>query len=114
MSAEDPITAEQVMQIATIRLATAERIATYANHRAAGLRPTDARQQLDITDVTGSKYERVTREVRVGLGLPPLTAHTTTALPDFAQRGESGRHSRWHVGRGVTDPGCELCDGGPS
>jgi hypothetical protein len=116
VSAEPTITADQVMQIATIGPDMAERIATYAGHRAAGLRPTDARRQVDnITEETGRKYERVMRQVRAALGLPPLPTYRPTSGPNadaLVAASESGNHNRWHTARGVTKPGCELCPGG--
>lgn len=112
MSAEPTITAEQVMQTAAVRAGIAERIAAYANHRAAGLRPTDAQREVGVTDKTAGRYERVMRELRAALGLPPLATYSPPrgeSAERLAAATKSSTHSRWHVARGVTKPGCELC-----
>lgn len=114
MPEEEPITAEQVQQFAPVRNKTqAANIAAYANHRASGLGMTDAHNAVNVSDSTGTRYERWTQAIRAALGLPPLpTPITNRSLsPDeIAEAGERGQHNRWHLGRGVVKPGCEYCE----
>lgn len=112
---EEAITADDVQRFTTLRVRPvhAEQIAAYANHRAAGLWPPEVRSLMDITDSTGTKYERWANAIRAARGLPPLPTRTRAKTLLDAERiaaaSTSGTHSRWHAGRGITNPRCALC-----
>lgn len=109
---EEPITAEQVTQFARTSATHAERIAAYANHRAAGLLPADAQNKTHVGDVTGKRYELWTKAIRKELGLPPLPARTFIRSPstkELSAASYRGTHNRWHTARGVSNPDCPEC-----
>lgn len=71
---EPTITAEQVMAEGVIHQPAAQRLATYANQRAAGDRPGEAARAVGISGSNVGRYERWLTRWRREHGLPPLPA----------------------------------------
>jgi hypothetical protein len=112
----DPtITPEQVMAAGCRRREAAERIAVYANRRAAGDRRIDAGRGLDVTPETLGSYEKWANVIRRDMGLPELPSPRTNlsvSRERYVEASISANHNRWHEGRGVTSPTCPHCPGG--
>lgn len=110
---EPQLTGEQVMACGGMRPEIAERIAVYANLRAAGVRRVEAARELDVTDGTANRYERWVAAYRKANGLPPLR-YGDAGIGDvrhaqIVAQSRLSAHQRWHAARGVTKPGCLHC-----
>lgn len=110
---EVTITADMVMEVVACRRNRAANIAAYATHRFAGLRPVDAGREAGIGEVTLLRFERLLPTLCDHFGLPdPCKTAPNYSPRDLPGASERGRHQRWHVGRGQTNPACRLCNPG--
>lgn len=104
------ITPEMVMEVVTCDPERAESIAAYANRRLAGLLPTDARRETDLSVKIGGSYEKILPALCHRFDLPtPRKAQQRFEFQDARAAGASGGHQTWHVQRGRIDPACPLC-----
>lgn len=110
MPPAEVVTTEMVHAITPCTEARAQHIATYLNHRYAGLYKVDACRETSISQSSGALFEKWLPALQERFGLPELPAQDTAERPrDKRAASLRGTHQTNHVGRSVTDPECDLC-----